>query len=65
VVAKRALEQALRQSLALGHNFIGTEHVVLGLLAANDAPAAVTLTTLGVDVAEVRTRLIAELRRAT
>jgi ATP-dependent Clp protease ATP-binding subunit ClpA len=64
VVAKRALEQALRQSLALGHNFIGAEHVVLGLLAANDAPAAVTLTALGVDVAEVRTRLIAELRRA-
>jgi hypothetical protein len=64
VVAKKALEQALRQALALGHNFIGAEHVVLGLLATDDAPAAVTLTRLGVDVAEVRTRLIAELRRA-
>jgi ATP-dependent Clp protease ATP-binding subunit ClpA len=64
VLAKNALEQALRQALALGHNFIGAEHVVLGLLATDDAPAAVTLTRLGVDVPEVRTRLIAELRRA-
>jgi ClpA/ClpB-like protein len=64
LVAKKALEQALRQALAIGHNFIGAEHVVLGKLATDDAPAAVTLTRLGVDVAEVRTRLIAELRRA-
>jgi ATP-dependent Clp protease ATP-binding subunit ClpA len=63
-VAKKSLEQALRQALALGHNFIGAEHVVLGLLATDDAPAALTLTRLGVDVADVRSRLIAELRRA-
>jgi ATP-dependent Clp protease ATP-binding subunit ClpA len=64
LVAKKSLAEALRQAVMLGHNFIGTEHVVLGLLATDDAPAAVTLTRLGVDVAEVRTRLVAELRRA-
>ena len=64
LVAKKSLEQALRQALALGHNFIGAEHIVLGLLATDDAPAAVTLTRLDVDVADLRSRLIAELRRA-
>lgn len=62
--AKRALEQSLRQALDLGSNVIGAEHVLLGLLAADEDSTARTLQRLGIDPATVRTRVRAALRRA-
>lgn len=64
IAAKQALEEALHQARALGHDFLSAEHVVLGLLATDTAPAAASLARLGVDLEQVRARLIAELRRA-
>lgn len=55
--AKRALEQSLRQALALGDKEIRAEHVLLGLLATDGDPAAVLLSRLGVAPAAVRDRL--------
>lgn len=62
--AKTGLEQSLRQALALGHSYIGSEHLVLGLLADDDAPTARTLDRLGVSPARVRERIRAELGKA-
>jgi ATP-dependent Clp protease ATP-binding subunit ClpA len=45
--AVAALRAALRQALHLGHNYIGTEHILLGLVEEDDATAA-TLAALGV-----------------
>ena len=42
---KRGIEEAAKESAALGHDFIGTEHLLLGLLAVEDGGAAVTLGT--------------------
>ena len=66
--AKKTLEFALREALELHHNYIGTEHVLLGLLrVAERQPhadfAAVTLRDLGLDPARVRTRVLDELRQ--
>ncbi len=55
--AKKALEQSLRQAIALGHNYIGSEHVLLGLLADDQDPAARTLQRLGLAPATVRARM--------
>lgn len=62
--AKRALEQSLRQAIALKHNYIAPEHVVLGLIATDHEPASLLLRRLGVDLDVVRDRLRTELRRA-
>lgn len=61
---RKALEQSLRQALALGHGYIGTEHIVLGLVADDTAPAARTLDRLGIVPARVRERLREELGKA-
>src|SRR6266550_5935668 len=45
--AKKALELSLRESLELGHNYIGTEHILLGLLREGDGVAAEVLVKLG------------------
>ena len=65
--AKRALEQSLRQALALKDEEIRAEHVLLGLLASDDDPAAVLLRRLGVAPPVVRDRLRAApaVRRAS
>jgi ATP-dependent Clp protease ATP-binding subunit ClpC len=52
--AKKVLELALREALALGHNFIGTEHILLGLAREEGALAMRTLAFLGVDVETLR-----------
>lgn len=52
--AKRALVQSLRQALALKHNNIGTDHILLGLLADDQAPASRTLMRVGVTPSVVR-----------
>ena len=64
--AKKALEQALRESQQLGHHYIGTEHILLGLIREGDGVAAQVLTALGADLDHVReqvTRLLAEYQR--
>lgn len=60
--AKAALEQSLRQALSLGHNYIGTDHILLGLLHRDRDPAAHTLARLGADPALVRERVRDRLR---
>lgn len=62
--ARQALEQSLRQALALGHNEIRVEHLLLGLVADDEASAARTLRRLGADPAEVRERTRARLTDA-
>jgi len=52
--AKKALELSLREALQLGHNDIGTEHILLGLLRVGDGVAAEVLTGLGADLGRVR-----------
>lgn len=55
--AKEALRLAVRESVQLGHRYIGTEHLLLGLLREGDGTAARVLTSLGADLAEVRERV--------
>ncbi len=60
------LELALAESRALGHNYIGTEHILLGLIRAGDGVAAQLLTGLGADLNGTREqviRLLDEYRR--
>jgi ATP-dependent Clp protease ATP-binding subunit ClpC len=56
--AKKALELSLRESLQLGHNYIGTEHILLGLIREDDGVAAQVLVTLGADLNRVRQQVI-------
>ncbi len=56
--ASMALQGALGEALRLGHNYIGTEHILLGLLRDHDAVAARTLRELDVDADSIRTRLV-------
>jgi ATP-dependent Clp protease ATP-binding subunit ClpC len=56
--AKKAMEGSLREALSLGHTYIGTEHVLLGLLRDGDATAARMLVALGVDLADVRQHVL-------
>ncbi|MGX9294198.1 Clp protease N-terminal domain-containing protein [Tsukamurella paurometabola] len=46
---RKTVEMVLREALRLGHNYVGTEHVLLGVLAEGDGPGAVILNELGVD----------------
>lgn len=59
--AKSALEQSLRQSLQLGHNFIGTEHILLALAGQDDGTALDVLEHRQVDTAGLRQRVIEAL----
>jgi prophage maintenance system killer protein len=56
--ARRALRLALQESLQLGHRYIGTEHVLLGLLREAEGVAAQVLNRLGADHARVRGRML-------
>jgi ATP-dependent Clp protease ATP-binding subunit ClpA len=58
---KRALELSLRASLELGHRSIGSEHVLLGIVAAGDRPVERLLTGHGVDPLSLRRAVLAEL----
>jgi Clp amino terminal domain, pathogenicity island component len=59
--AKKALELALRESLQLGQNYIGTGHLLLGLITQGDDVAIGILGQLHADVTDLRTRAIREL----
>jgi ATP-dependent Clp protease ATP-binding subunit ClpA len=59
--AKRTLEAALEEAVALGHGFVGTEHVLLGLLRIDESVALEVLTKLGAARDDVRAAVLAEL----
>ena len=56
--AKKVLELSLREALQLGHNYIGTEHILLGLIREGDGVAAQVLEKLGADLPKVRQTVI-------
>lgn len=58
--SKRVLELTLREALQLGHNYLGTEHILLGLLREGEGAACQVLTRLGVSLEATR-RKVAEL----
>ena len=59
--SKKVLELSLREALALGHNYIGTEHILLGLIREGEGVAAQVLVKLGADLPVVRDRVITAL----
>jgi prophage maintenance system killer protein len=56
--AKKVLELSLREAMALGHNYVGTEHILLAMLREGDGAAAQALTGLGIGHAQVRERVL-------
>ena len=63
--AKKTLELALQEALSLGHNYIGTEHILLGLVALNEGPATQILGDLDVSAEKIRSEIIRTLAAAT
>jgi ATP-dependent Clp protease ATP-binding subunit ClpC len=59
--AKRVLELSLEEARQLGHNYIGTEHLLLGLIQEGEGVAARVLENLGVDLSKVRSQIIQSL----
>lgn len=59
--AKKVLELGLREALSLGHNYIGTEHLLLALVRANEGVSSVILPAFGADAEKIRDRVIATL----
>ena len=59
--AKKVLELALREALSLGHNSVGTEHILLGLVRENEGVAARILLDFGADAEKIRNEIIREL----
>jgi len=56
--AKKVLEHALREALSLGHNYIGTEHLLLGLLHEDEGVAMRVLVEFGTDAEKIRTEVM-------
>jgi ATP-dependent Clp protease ATP-binding subunit ClpC len=63
--AKKVLELSLRESQALGHAYIGTEHILLGLIAEGEGVAAQVLANLGVGLGGARARVLELLNGGT
>ena len=59
--AKKVLELSLREALQLGHNYIGTEHLLLGLMREGEGIAAQVLIKLGSDLEQMREQVIRQL----
>jgi hypothetical protein len=59
--AKKVLELSLREALQLGHNYIGTEHILLGLVREGEGVAAQVLVDQGVELAAVRQEVVRQL----
>src|SRR2546426_224585 len=59
--AKKVLELSLREGMALGHNYIDTEHILLGLLRENEGVAVRILLDLGVDAEKIRHEIVRKL----
>jgi ATP-dependent Clp protease ATP-binding subunit ClpC len=56
--AKKVLELSLREALQLGHDYIGTEHLLLGLIREGEGVAAQVLVKLGADLSRVRSQVV-------
>jgi ATP-dependent Clp protease ATP-binding subunit ClpC len=56
--AKKVLELSLREAIQLGHNYIGTEHILLGLVREGEGVACEVLVKLGADLPKVRARVL-------
>jgi ATP-dependent Clp protease ATP-binding subunit ClpA len=56
--AKKVLELALREAIQFGHNYIGTEHILLGLIREGEGVASQVLTRLGADADRVRQKVV-------
>ena len=63
--AKKALELAAEEARALGHNYIGTEHILLGIIREGESVASQVLLNLGLDLERVRNEIMAVLGAAT
>ncbi len=63
--AKKVLELSLREALQLGHDYIGTEHLLLGLLREGEGVAAQVIVRLGVDLSQVRSAVVHALEGST
>jgi ATP-dependent Clp protease ATP-binding subunit ClpA len=63
--AKKVLELSLREALQLGHRYIGTEHILLGLLREGEGLAALLLTRSGIELDRARRRLLDDLGGAS
>ena len=59
--AKKVLELALREALSIGHNYIGTEHLLLGLVREGGGVAVTILEDFGSDAARVRDEVLRQL----
>src|SRR6058998_750629 len=59
--AKKVLELALREAISMGHGYIGTEHILLGLARENGGVAARMLLDAGVDAERIRGEVVAAL----
>jgi ClpA/ClpB-like protein len=57
------LEMSLREAMGLGHNYIGTEHILLGLIREGEGVGAQVLVTLGADLNRVRQKVVEILSR--
>ena len=62
--ARKVLELSLREARAMRHNHIGSEHILLGILREGEGLGAKVLHDLGLDLPDLRRRLVAELPRA-
>ncbi|MBW4635109.1 MAG: ATP-dependent Clp protease ATP-binding subunit [Iphinoe sp. HA4291-MV1] len=62
---KNLFEQSFKEARSLGHNYIGTEHLLLGLTEAGEGVAAKVLQNLGLDLSQVRTAVIRQLGDTT
>ncbi len=63
-LAKRALEMTTKEALALGHNYVGCEHLLLGLLATEEGLASRVLRRMGVETRTTRMAVVNVLTRA-
>ena len=63
--AKKALELAAEEARALGHNYIGTEHILLGIIREGESVASQVLLNLGLDLDRVRNEVMTVLGAAT
>src|SRR5260370_39479031 len=61
--AKKGIEFSLRESLQLGHDYIGSEHILLGLIREGEGLAAQILVQLGADLPRVREQVLRQLAR--
>jgi Clp amino terminal domain, pathogenicity island component len=60
---KQALEESIREGAELGHDFVGTEHLLLGLLNVKEGTAAAALGSLGLNLENTRTEVATEITR--